>query len=104
MEKMPKDSRDKQAYSGDSSIHGLFGFQHCPNGYGMVLEKMNVETGIHLDAHILRSTKRRRADATCHASEQLKKGRKIRKLVKAGFADRIHAKEGVVYQSGGFNN
>ena len=43
------------------------------NGYGMVLEKMNVETGIHLDAHILRSTKRRRADATRHASEQLKK-------------------------------
>ena len=70
----------------------------------MVLEKMNVETGIHLDAHILRSTKRRRADATRHASEQLKKGRKIGKLVKAGFADRIHAKEGVVYQSGGFNN
>ena len=30
MEKMPKDSRDKQAYSGDSSIHGLFGFQHWP--------------------------------------------------------------------------
>ena len=67
-------------------------FNIGPNGYGMVLEKMNVETGIHLDAHILRSPKRRRADATRHASEQLKKGRKIRKLVKAGFADRIQGR------------
>ena len=64
-------------------------FNIGPNGYGMFF---------------LRSTKRRRADATRHASKQLKKGRKIRNLVKAGFADRIHAKEGVVYQSGGFNN
>ena len=55
-------------------------FNIGPNGYGMVLEKMNVETGIHLDAHILRSTKRRRADATCHASEQLKREEKLGNL------------------------
>ena len=48
-------------------------FNIGPNSYGMVLEKMNVETGIHLDAHILRSTKRSHADATCHASEQFKR-------------------------------
>ena len=55
-------------------------FNIGPNRYGMVLEKMNVETGIHLDAHILRSTKRRRADATRHASEQLKREEKLGNL------------------------
>jgi len=79
-------------------------FNIGPHGFSRVLEKMNITAGIHLNAHAFTSTKRRLSDAIRHTSTDFKKARKRRKLLKAGLSDKRHAKEGVVYKSGGFND
>ena len=64
---------------------------------------MNVLMGKY-QAHAIQGTKTRLSNASRHASEELKNQRKKRKIAKAGLADTIHAKEGVLYIPGGFND
>ena len=78
-------------------------FNMGPTGFCKVLKKMNVTSGVHFQAHAIQGTKRRLSNASRYALEELKNQRKRRKIVKAGLADTRHAKEGVLYKPGGFN-
>ena len=54
--------------------------------------------------YISLSTRKRRRDAAGHASTATKKSRLNRKVFKAGLSDQRAAKEGVLYETGGFNS
>ena len=79
-------------------------FNKGSSGFISVLENLNIHSGHHFMTYISLSTRKRRKDAARHASTATKKSRLSRKLFKAGLADQRAAKEGVLYEAGGFNN
>ena len=73
-------------------------------GYKDILEKLQIPLGHHTAQSIRSSTRKRRQDAARHSSVISKKSRLRRKLFKAGLSDQRTAKEGLLYESGGFNS
>ena len=74
----------------------LLEFNKGSSGFISVLENLSIHSGHHFMTYISLSTR--------HASTATKKSRLSRKLFKAGLADQRAAKEGVLYEAGGFNN
>ena len=79
-------------------------FNKGSSGFISVLENLNIHSGQHFMTYISLSTRNRCKDAARHASTATKKSRLSWKLFKAGLADQRAAKEGVLYEAGGFNN
>ena len=79
-------------------------FNKGANGLSDVFSMLDIRDGYYFALHATSSSRKRHLDAARHANETSKKKRLRRKLFKAGQADLHAAKEGVLYEAGGFNN
>ena len=73
-------------------------------GFGLLLEKMDIQPGQCLASHIERSTARRLKMADRQMTPTTMRGRKRRKITKIAHIEQVTEKEGVLYEAGGFNS
>ena len=79
-------------------------FNMGPQGLGEVITTLGMKTGTNLAAHMKKAAVTRTARAKRKSAVATIQKRKQRKLDKAGLSDVRQEREGVIYESGGFNS